>query len=670
VTDLTDIHEQIERLREQIRGHEHRYYVDDAPSISDSEFDQLIRTLQALENEHPHLITPDSPTQRVGGQATGGFPSHTFSQRMLSLDNAYSVDELRAWDERVRSRTDEVQIRYVAELKIDGLSVNLIYSDGALDMGITRGDGRTGEVVTGNVRTIRSIPLRLRDKVSAEVRGEIFLGLDAFRNLNADRDRADLPRFANPRNAAAGSLRQVDPAQVADRHLDFFAYTLLPQSASSSSPPRGFQSVDLKRLKELGFKVNPNWSKRGSLDEVIEYCERWETERDQLDYDIDGVVVKIDSVGLQEQLGSTAKAPRWAIAFKFKARQATTRLLDIVVQVGRTGALTPKAVLEPVPLGGVTISNATLHNEDEIDRLGLQIGDRVLIERGGDVIPKVVKVVERAPDRHPFEIPDRCPVCDSEVFRAEDEVIRRCLSQTCPAKVKEAFLHWASRKAMNIDGLGERLVDQLVEGGLVADVSDLFKLGEDPDRLIGLERMGQKSVENLLSEIDGSRQIPFSRAIYGLGIRHVGERTAQVLALHFHSMDRLMGASEAVLELVEEIGPVVAETIYRFMAESHNQELIERLRTAGVQMESEGPPPDRPEQVFAGQRVVVTGTLEEWTREEAKLLVEERGGRISSSVSKKTDFVLAGADPGSKLDKAEKLGVRVVDETTFRSMLV
>ena len=659
---MSDIGKQIEKLRDTIRGHEYRYHVEDNPSISDYEFDHLLRKLQALERENPELITDDSPTQRVGGQATGGFPSHTFSQPMLSLDNAYSVEELREWDARVRSRAETDDIRYVAELKIDGLSVNLVYSKGLLDRGITRGDGRTGEVVTGNVRTIRSIPLRLRENVSTEVRGEIFLGLEAFTRLNDERSEAELPRFANPRNAAAGSLRQVDPALVARRPLDFFAYTLLPNSE--------FQSEDLKRLTTLGFKVNPNWRLHGSLDEVVRYCEQWESERNQLDYEIDGVVVKIDSATLQRQLGSTSKAPRWSIAFKFKARQATTKLLDIKVQVGRTGALTPKAELEPVALGGVTIRNATLHNEDEIDRLGLQIGDRVLIERGGDVIPKIVKVVDHGLDRHRFESPVQCPVCGSDVFRAEDEVVRRCLSQTCPAKIKEAFLHWASRKAMNIDGFGERLVEQLVDEGLVSDVSDLFKLRENAERLISFERLGEKSVDNLLNEIDASRSASLGRVVYGLGIRHVGERTAQILTEYFHSMDRLMAASQAELAQVEEIGPVVAETIYRFMRETHNQELIERLREAGVRMEAEGPPPDRPEQIFAGQRVVITGKLEAWTRDEAKTLVEARGGRVSSSISKKTAFVLAGADPGSKLVKAQKLDIPVVDETSFRNMLV
>ena len=649
---------QLEKLRADIREHEYRYFVKDDPTIPDYEFDQLIRKLKRLEEEHPELITPDSPTQRVGGQATGGFPSHTFRQPMLSLDNAYSMDELQAWDRRVRERSGD-DLNYIAELKIDGLSVNLIYTEGRLEMGVTRGDGRTGEVVTANVRTIRSIPLRLRRAESVEVRGEIFLSLEVFDRLNEERDRSDLPRFANPRNAAAGSLRQIDPALVADRPLDFLAYTLLPHEVS--------QGDDLERLSGMGFKVNPNWIRCGSLDEVMAFFQRWETERDQLDYEIDGVVVKVDSVALQEKLGATAKAPRWAVAVKFRARQATTRLVDIRVQVGRTGALTPVAALEPVQLSGVTIQNATLHNEDEIERLGVRVGDRVLIERGGDVIPKVIKVVEASADGRAFKMPETCPVCGSEVFRAEGEAARRCLSQVCPAKVKEAFLHWASRKAMNIDGLGERLVDQLVDSGLVSDVADLF--GLDTEELAALERMGTKSARNLLEEIAASRELSFARVVFGLGIRHVGERTAQILAEHFYSMKALMEASVAELELVPEIGPVVAETIYRFVREDHNQALIARLEQFGVQMVSAGPPSEGPEPVFAGQTIVITGTLEGMTRDEAKQAIEDRGGRVTSSVSKKTSFILVGTDPGSKIEKASKLAIPILDESAFRQML-
>ena len=649
----------IEELRDEIRGHEYRYFVQNEPTVSDYEFDQIVRELQRLEQAHPELITPDSPTQRVGEQVSGSFPSHTFRQPMLSLDNAYSFEELKDWDRRVRERVSRDEIDYIVELKIDGLSVNLVYHDGRLETGVTRGDGHSGEIVTANVRTIRTIPLRLREPVSIEVRGEVFLGRDTFLRLNEERDSAELPRFANPRNAAAGSLRQVDPALVAERPLDFFAYTILPRGRS--------QAEDLERLSGLGFKINPNCVRTRSLDAVIAFYERWESEREELDYEIDGLVVKVDATSLQEKLGATTKAPRWAIAAKFPARQATTRLVDIRVQVGRTGALTPVAELEAVEVGGVTIRNASLHNEDEIERLGVSIGDRVLIERGGDVIPKVVKVVSPAPDRRTFKMPETCPVCRSRVFREEGEVLRRCLSQTCPAKVKEAFLHWASRKAMNIDGLGERLVDQLVDGGILKDVSDLFELKSE--QLVSLERMGEKSADNLIREIEASRGLPLNRVIYGMGIRHVGERTAGILAEYFHSMDRLMAASQAELEQVSDIGPIVGETVYRFMREVPNRELIARLRAFGLQMESAGPAPDRPEQVFAGQTIVLTGTLEGMTREEAKQLFEDRGGRVTTSVSRKTDFVLAGSDPGSKMEKAAKLGIRVLDEIAFRRML-
>ena len=649
----------IEELRYEIRGHEYRYFVQNEPTVSDYEFDQIVRELQRLEQAHPELITPDSPTQRVGEQVSGSFPSHTFRQPMLSLDNAYSFEELKDWDRRVRERVSRDEIDYIVELKIDGLSVNLVYHDGRLETGVTRGDGHSGEIVTANVRTIRTIPLRLREPVSIEVRGEVFLGRDTFLRLNEERDSAELPRFANPRNAAAGSLRQVDPALVAERPLDFFAYTILPRGRS--------QAEDLERLSGLGFKINPNCVRTRSLDAVIAFYERWESGREGLDYEIDGLVVKVDATSLQEKLGATTKAPRWAIAAKFPARQATTRLVDIRVQVGRTGALTPVAELEAVEVGGVTIRNASLHNEDEIERLGVSIGDRVLIERGGDVIPKVVKVVSPAPDRRAFKMPETCPVCRSRVFREEGEVLRRCLSQTCPAKVKEAFLHWASRKAMNIDGLGERLVDQLVDGGILTDVSDLFEL--KTRQLVSLERMGEKSADNLIKEIEASRGLPLNRVIYGMGIRHVGERTAGILAEYFHSMDRLTAASQAELEQVSDIGPIVGETVYRFMREVPNRELIARLRAFGLQMESAGPAPARPEQVFAGQTIVLTGTLEGMTREETKQLIEDRGGRVTTSVSRKTDFVLAGSDPGSKMEKAAKLGIRVLDEIAFRRML-
>ena len=653
------INDRIEQLREQIREHEHRYYVLDQPLISDFEFDQRMRELQQLEHENPELITRDSPTQRVGGEPAKEFPTHQFSRPMLSLENAYSEDELKDWARRVVQLAKTEEVDYVAELKIDGLSVSLIYENGLLSKGVTRGDGRTGEVVTGNVRTIRSIPLRLHEDVSVEIRGEIFLSLKAFRQLNDEREQAGESRFANPRNAAAGSLRQLDPSIAATRPLDFYGYSIFPTLP--------LQSENLKWITKLGLKVNPHRKLCRSVEEILDFYRHWEEQRDDLDYEIDGVVVKVNSVEIQEKLGSTSKSPRWAIAVKFRARQATTKLSNIRVQVGRTGALTPVAVLEPVQLGGTTIRNATLHNEDEIERLGLQINDRVLLERGGDVIPKIVSVIEQAADRRPFQMPSRCPVCGGEVYRPEGEAVRRCLSQTCPAKLKESLLHWASRKAMKIDGLGERLVDQLVEKSLVRDVSGLYRLSQE--QLEGLERMGPKSAENLLRQIGVSRSLEFWRLLFGLGIRHVGERTAQILAKHFGSMQRLQNASQEELEQVYEVGPKLAESIYRFLKQPENRELIERLEAAGLPMESDDFVPPEMAQVFEGKTFVLTGTLEGMTREEATSLIEHRGGRVSSSISKKTNFVLVGRDAGSKLDKARKLGVQILDEQQFRTML-
>ncbi len=651
--------ERIEELRNQIREHEYRYYVLDQPTISDYEFDQLMRELQRLELEHPELVTPDSPTQRVGGEPAKAFPSHTFAQAMMSLENAYSEEELRDWHRRVTQLAGADSIDYVTELKIDGLSVALIYENGVLNKGVTRGDGRTGEVVTGNVRTIRSVPLRLHQEVSVEIRGEVFLSLKAFRRLNEQREQAGEPRFANPRNAAAGSLRQLDPNIVAERPLDYYGYWV--------QPSRDLQSENLKWITSLGLKVNPHRKLCHSLEEVIDFYRHWEAHRDDLDYEIDGVVVKVNSIDLHAKLGSTSKSPRWAIAVKFPAHQATTRLVNIRVQVGRTGALTPVAELEPVQLGGTTIRNATLHNEDEIGRLGLQINDRVLLERGGDVIPKVVSVVERPPDRVPFEMPSRCPVCGSEVYREQGEAVRRCLSQTCPAKLKESLLHWASRRAMKIDGLGERLVDQLVAKDLVRDVSDLYQLTQN--QLEDLERMGRKSAENLLREIHASRSLEFWRLLFGLGIRHVGERTAQILARHFGSIESLEQASQVDLERIYEVGPKLAESIYEFFRQPENRALVKRLQAGGLPMAADIVEEPQAAQIFSGKTVVLTGTLETMTREDATALIEARGGRVSSSVSKKTSFVIAGRDAGSKLEKAQKLGINILNEQQFRTML-
>jgi DNA ligase (NAD+) len=513
-------------------------------------------------------------------------------------------------------------------------------------------------VVTSNIRTIRSIPLRLAETESLEVRGEIFLSLKAFRLLNDEREQAGDARFANPRNAAAGSLRQLDPNITARRPLDFFGYVALPS--------RPLQSETLDWISSLGFKVNPNRKVCRTIEDALKFYAHWEEHRDSLNYEIDGVVVKVNSVEIQRKLGSTAKAPRWAIAVKFRARQAVTELLDIRVQVGRTGALTPVAVLKPVQLGGVTIRNATLHNEDEIDRLGVQIHDRVLLERGGDVIPKIVEVVEHGAHRRKFVMPTHCPMCGSAVQRLEGEAVSRCVNEKCPAKLRESLLHWASRRAMKIDGLGEKLVDQLVASEMARDVSDLYRL--DVPTLAELDRMGEKSAENLVRQIADSRELEFWRLLFGLGIRHVGERTAQLLTEHFGSMQKLEQASKEELEQVHEVGPKLAESIYEFFREPRNIELIERLRKVGLPMRAEVVP-ERAPQKFAGKIFVLTGTLEGMTREQATALIEERGGRVTGSVSKKTSFVVAGADPGSKLEKARSLGVSIVDEAEFGAML-
>ncbi|HWP84405.1 MAG TPA: NAD-dependent DNA ligase LigA [Terriglobia bacterium] len=668
------IREQVEALRDEIRRHEHLYYVLDQPEITDAEFDALMNRLKKLEAEYPELITPDSPTQRVGGKPREGFVSVRHSVPLLSLDNAYSEEELRDFDRRVRELSGRDRVDYVAELKMDGMSMAVRYRNRLLHQAITRGDGTTGEDVTENARTIRSLPLSLAETAlrqarlggELEVRGEVLLDRKAFERLNAERERAGLPPFANPRNAAAGSIRMLEPAVVAERHLDYFCYALLVDGRV----PLDSQKEVLETLAKLGFKVNPNWKHCRGLEEALEYCRHWESRREKLPYEIDGIVIKVNSVALQQELGSTAKAPRWAVAYKYAAKQAVTRVKDIEVQVGRTGALTPVAILEPVALGGVTVSRSTLHNEDEIRRLGLKIGDMVVIERGGDVIPKVVRVDTAARARlghtlREFRMPRTCPVCGGHVVREEGEVAWRCINVNCPAKLKESILHFAGRKAMNIDGLGEALVDQLVDGGLVRDLADIYRLTED--QLVALERMGKKSAQNLLAEIERSRRNSLERLIFALGIRYVGERTASLLADHFGSLDRLMEASVEELEEVFEVGPRIAQSIHDFFREPRNQKLIERLRKEGLCFEQERK--GRRETKLAGKVFVLTGALERMTREQAKQRIEQAGGRVTGSVSKKTDYVVAGADPGSKLDKARQLGVTVIGEAELEQML-
>ena len=663
--------ERLAELRRIIREHEERYYVLDDPQISDAEFDRLVNELREIEARHPDLITPDSPTQRVGGRPAEGFATVEHSSVMLSLDNAYSDDELRAFDDRVRRQAAEAGrdldvVAYVAELKIDGLSIALTYEDGVLVRGVTRGDGVRGEDVTGNVRTIRSIPLRLRHAVPGrlDVRGEVYLPRAAFDRVNQEREDAEEPAFANPRNAAAGTMRNLDPSLVAKRGLSAFVY----QIAAGSDNAVDHAAV-LRRLRDLGLPVEPHWQACDGIEAVVGYCDTWRQRRHALGFGTDGVVVKVNDLALRTRLGATTKFPRWAIAYKFPAEQARTRLKQIAVNVGRTGAVTPYAVLEPVFLSGSTIQMATLHNEQEIARRDIRPGDLVIIEKGGDVIPKVVSPVvsERPPEAEPWTMPRECPSCGSQLVRPEDEVVWRCLNASCPARLRRSLLHFASRRALNIEGLGESLVDQLVTRGLVKNVADIYALEAGP--LEALDRMGPKSATKLLDQIGGSRSAAFARVLYGLGIRHVGERAAETLASTFGSMDALMSAPVEAIQAARDVGPVVAGSVHRYLEEPHNQALIARLREAGLQLAGAAAPA-RTRQALEGMTFVLTGTLSTMTRDEAERAIVERGGRVTGSVSRKTTYVLAGADPGSKLAKAQDVGVAVLDEGAFARLIM
>ena len=656
------------KLREEIRLHEHRYYVLDRPSISDAEFDRLMNELKHLEAEHPEVVTPDSPTQRVGGAPRKGFETRRHNPPMLSLDNAFSFEELDRFDRRAREVSGRAEIEYIVEHKYDGLSMSLHYEKGEFALAVTRGDGVNGEDVTPNVATIDAIPQRVDAakfkraglKGSFEVRGEIIMPLKAFAKLNEQQEELGGKRFANPRNAAAGSVRVLDARITASRRLDFFAYYLL----SGGRTPFARHSEELEAISALEFKPL-DWKRCASIDDVKEYCRRWEEKREKLPYEIDGIVIKVNEYWLQQELGFTSKAPRWAIAYKYPARQETTTVREVVFQVGRTGALTPVALLEPVAVGGVTVSRSTLHNMDEIERLGLAAGDSVLIERAGEVIPHVVKVVAQGKERRPVKVPELCPECGSHIHKSPDEVAYRCVNAACPAKRKESLIHFASRHAMNIDGLGDKLVDQLVSTEMVKDFADLYHL--DAEKLASLERMAEKSADNLLREIAASKANDLSRLIYALGIRFVGERTAQLLAGHFGSIEALEKAGEQALTNVAEVGPKVAASIAEFFSERANRRVIERLREAGVD-----PRHARQEAVsnrLAGQSFVFTGTLARRSREEAGELVGRHGGKVVSSVSKNTDYVVVGADPGSKYDKAQSLGVRTLTENEFDALL-
>lgn len=661
------VQDEIQKLREEIERHEHLYYVLDQPVITDAEYDALMRRLQELENEHPELVTPDSPTQRVGGKPREGLQRVEHSTPMLSLDNALNEQELREFDGRVRQLLKQQPFEYVAELKMDGLSMAAHYRDGRLHQAITRGDGRIGEDVTENARTIRSLPLRINVKKNPalwpafEVRGEVIMPQKSFERLNASRDSKGLSRFANPRNAAAGALRNLDPRVTARRKLDFVPYFLLVDG----SFPVGSQWEALEMLTQLGFKVNPHRRKCRDLEDLLKFIKHWEEKREELPYEIDGIVVKVDSVKQQRELGFTAKAPRWAIAFKYAARQATTTLESIEVQVGRTGALTPVAHLSPVAVGGVTVARATLHNEDEIARLDVEIGDKVLVERSGDVIPKVVRVVEQGANRHKFHMPKTCPVCGGHVVREEGEAASRCVNTNCPARLHESLRHYAQRSVMNIDGVGDALVEQLLQRGLVKSVADLYDL--TVEQLTGLDRMGEKSASKIIKNISDSRHQPLWRVLNGLGIPFVGERTAQILADHFGSLDEIAGASLEELQEAEEVGPKVAESIRQFFGEERNRELVERLRRAELQFTQAKKPGTRDR--LSGLTFVLTGTLPNLTREDAKAKIEAAGGKVSGSVSSKTSYVVAGEDAGQKLAKAKDLGVRILDESGLFAIL-
>jgi DNA ligase, NAD-dependent len=656
---------EIESLRAQIDRHNDLYYQSDAPEISDFEFDLLLERLKKLEAEHPDLITPDSPTQRVGGKSESFKPFiHTIP--LMSLDNSYSLDDLKAFTERCERLADGRKVDYVAELKIDGLSVSLHYHEGILAVGATRGDGRNGDDVTPNVKTIKRIPLKLKvdGDLHVEVRGEVFLSRSMFQKINAELEMQGERIFANPRNCASGTLRMLDSAVVASRRLDMFPYDVF--RGNQKMFPTHWENFDW--LEKNGFHVNPHRARCKDFDELVAFINEMETKRDGLDYEIDGVVVKVNSTALQEEFGATTKAPRWAIAYKYPARQATTKLKAIHVQVGRTGALTPVAYLEPVVLAGTTVARASLHNEDEIKRLDIKIGDTVLIEKSGEIIPQVLQVIESKRDgtQTDYEFPTKCPVCGFDAIRPEGEAVRRCSNPDCPAKIKARIFYFASRKAMDIEGLGDVLVDTLVNNGMIKDVADLYSI--KAENISNLERKGEKSAAKLIEQIEASKTRGLQRLLYGIDIRHVGERYAKILANHYRDIEKLAAASVEELDAIHEIGLAVAVSVFEWFRNSLHQDLINRLKAAGVKTEADGAGTANFDERFVGKTFVLTGKLENYTRDEAAKLIEDRGGRVSSSVSKHTDFVVAGSDSGSKLAKAETLGVAVLSEIELNDL--
>ncbi len=667
---MTD-EQRIRQLREEINEYDYHYYVLDEPLVTDEYYDRLMRELRELEARHPELVTPDSPTQRVGGQPASQFEEVRHEVPMLSLDNAFGEEEMRAFDRRLHELLgidEDEPLQYCAEPKLDGLAISLLYEDGLLIRAATRGDGRVGENITANARTVRAIPLRLQGDAPPriEARGEVYMTHEGFRRLNEEQLRKGQKTFANPRNAAAGSLRQLDPKITAQRPLSYTSYQLA-QLDGADWPPTQYEQMLF--LKTLGLPVSPYLERLQGIEACFDYFRRIGEQRDRLPFDIDGVVFKLDRRDQQQKAGFLSRAPRWAVAWKFPAQEVMTRLLDVEFQVGRTGALTPVARLEPVQVGGVTVSNATLHNMDEIERKDIRIGDCVIVRRAGDVIPEVVQVLlqYRKPGFRKPQMPQRCPVCGSEVVREEGHTAYRCTGGLgCPAQRKEAIKHFASRKAMDIDGLGDKLVEQLVERGLVEDVADLYHL--TLEQLTGLERMGEKSARNLLAALERSKSTTLPRFIYALGIREVGEATAESLAHHFGDLPPLMQASEEALQEIEDVGPVVAFNIVHFFAQPRNREVIDKLIAAGIHWPKQQPV-DREALPLAGKTYVITGTLERYSREQAKQRLKALGAKVSSSVSKKTSAVIAGEKPGSKLEKAERLGVPVLDEAAFEQLL-
>lgn len=654
----------LEELRKQIDRHNRLYHIEDRPEISDQEYDQLMRELQGLEDAFPDLVVPDSPTQRVGGTPLPFFDKVEHRTPMLSLGNAFGEDDLRDFDRRVRQGVGNQQIRYVCELKIDGLAVSLRYEEGLFATGATRGDGQIGEDITQNLKTIHSIPLRVKQPINLEVRGEAYMPKRAFERLNKEREERGEALFANPRNSAAGSLRQLDPKIAASRSLDTFIYGI----GEWNGEPISSHSEGLTALKQLGFNVNPEWRLFEDIEEVIEFVNSWTEKRPNLPYEIDGMVIKVDSYAQQQELGFTAKSPRWAIAYKFPAEEAITILEDIELSVGRTGVVTPTALLKPVSLAGTTVKRASLHNEEIIREKGLMLGDHVVVKKAGDIIPKIEEVLadRRTGSERPFVMPSHCPECNSELVRLEEEVALRCINPECPAQIREGMSHFVSRQAMNIDGLGEKVVAQLFSLGLISSVADLYYLHEKRDQLLQVERMGAKSVDNMLEAIEASKQNSVEKLLFGLGIRLVGAKAARTLAEHFGHLDRIREASFEELTAIDEIGPKMADSIIAYFAMPQVDTLIERLRQAGVNLAYKGVRIENAEGLpFAGKTVVLTGTLEQLSRQEAEEKITQLGGKVTSSVSKKTDLVIAGEKAGSKLEKAEKLGIAVIDEASF-----